>query len=1357
MKISKVCLSSKGIALVLVLGFLVLVSGIVLAFFSSVQTDLQSSKAYASSATVKQLADTSVNIVMGQIIDGSKTFEIPGRPGQKGSGRRLTWISQPGLISTFDDEGAAQRAFKLYSALNMVAKPDDRDGRYGPFGYDVLKDTKFEIPKEWTKQTALFTDLNKPVLVPDSDGVLEINKQTYTPNFPILDPSAVGAVEGFKLNTALIPGYVANANPTISGANPAAMPVRWLYVLADGTVTAPKASSQDAALADWPTSAEIPDEIRPSAANPIVGRIAFWTDDESSKVNINTASEGTFWDRPWLNTTQEQLLAERIPAFDEFQRFQGHPATVCMSTLLGSLLKSPNGFVGTAPYPPVAITKQNYAQLLTPYYALAPRVGEGGTKGGTETNVQQKPMVLDYDRLYSSIDELMFTPGLAGEFREESSKKAGKTLDNKLIEKLKFFATTSSRAPEVNLFSRPRITLWPLQITPTKRNAKDKLIAFCSEIGGRKYYFQRFSEDKGSSQSPVQDLDGVPRNIELYTYLQNLTDLKIPGFGNSFKNKYPGERDQILTQMVDLIRSGLNSANNAFGANEKYSYVPGPDVSGAGQVVPLSPTSGMPGSGTRGFGRFATITEAALIFYCSKGAVAKVAGKPDSWVPEKMKAALVLEPFLPSPGVPAFTANVKYVVEGLENLRVTAGGAQQSLFTGGAKENLVTGRSKFTVNAYDGLITPADAVSFTGLHAAFRHQSGNADAAKTVGPNPRTQYPFASLQEIDLKTANGKFKFHGGSIRILIKTESDVTSQELTMTFPAIPGDLPVPTVNDLGKQQFVDFGLRLNSRDARAIIQKGDVVRSMEVEHDGPSKGDLRMVAALANVPAEYFTKSNKPPGYKSLPSHLQQYENVALRTVHGLRSGHWTAQGQFGFDRKLPGAGIGDGNSPQNVGTNDYMNTEITAGLVIPFNLLPSGEEGQGYRRDADPAVARDTPSAMLLARDGTTALPGDWDNMTGSIEDGAYINKPDEGNSETKKMVEYLGREVTGGYYSRGGFTEPGNKTFSPNRQVASAIMFGSLPTGINPTDALNPKPWRTLLFCANPAAGKDPNPDGRKEHPGFGTRAKGGAYQTVPDHVILDLFTMPIVEPYAISEPFSTAGKINMNFQIAPFTYINRSTAVRAAMKSTQILAIPTSGASNGGPSSYKEGTPYGNEVRYDLNLDADETNKGTLKAFHDRFTVGNLFRSASEICEIMLLPKRRAGKTYGSPADPVTATAATVWWNSHRITGDNTREIPYGNIYSKLTTRSNTFTVHMRVQALRKSQPSSSLTKSLKDAAWAKWDENKDQVLSEYRGSTTIERYIDPSDPNLPDFARDPSATMDDHYKFRVISSKRFAP
>ncbi len=94
-----------------------------------------------------------------------------------------------------------------------------------------------------------------------------------------------------------------------------------------------------------------------------------------------------------------------------------------------------------------------------------------------------------------------------------------------------------------------------------------------------------------------------------------------------------------------------------------------------------------------------------------------------------------------------------------------------------------------------------------------------------------------------------------------------------------------------------------------------------------------------------------------------------------------------------------------------------------------------------------------------------------------------------------------------------------------------MFGSLPTGTTLGYS-----WRTLLF----------RPDHTAKHAGASSPA---------DHLLLDLFWMPVVEPYAISEPFSTAGKINMNYQIMPFTYITRETGVRAVLAAERMLAIP----------------------------------------------------------------------------------------------------------------------------------------------------------------------------------------------------------
>jgi hypothetical protein len=141
-----------------------------------------------------------------------------------------------------------------------------------------------------------------------------------------------------------------------------------------------------------------------------------------------------------------------------------------------------------------------------------------------------------------------------------------------------------------------------------------------------------------------------------------------------------------------------------------------------------------------------------------------------------------------------------------------------------------------------------------------------------------------------------------------------------------------------------------------------------------------------------------------------------------------------------------------------------------------------------------------------------------------------------------------------------------------------------------------------------------------------------------------------------------------------------------------------------------------------------------------------FRSASEICDMYLVPGSVIG---GGGASGPRFTNVGSWWTNYRLTGDNVREYPYGQIYPRVTTRSNTFTVHMRVQTLQKSTTTPS----------AVWDEERDTIVSEYRGSTMLERYVDSGDPKLPDFAdpRQSAATMDTFYRIRTINTKKFAP
>src|SRR5687768_13928265 len=95
--------SEYGVALVIVLGFLVIISALAVAFFSSVTTELKASRNFASGVTTRQLAESTVQLVMGQIRNATNR--------QNGA-----WASQPGMIKVFDDDGRADAFVKLYSS-----------------------------------------------------------------------------------------------------------------------------------------------------------------------------------------------------------------------------------------------------------------------------------------------------------------------------------------------------------------------------------------------------------------------------------------------------------------------------------------------------------------------------------------------------------------------------------------------------------------------------------------------------------------------------------------------------------------------------------------------------------------------------------------------------------------------------------------------------------------------------------------------------------------------------------------------------------------------------------------------------------------------------------------------------------------------------------------------------------------------------------------------------------------------------------------------------------------------------------------------------------------------------------------
>ena len=104
----------RAIALVLVLAFLVLIAASIVGFFVTATSARREVAAYESGIAVKQLSDMVSNVVMGQIADGTRSWEIPpATPSAKGGGARLTYSTQPGLIRTYTDAGGRGRIFKL--------------------------------------------------------------------------------------------------------------------------------------------------------------------------------------------------------------------------------------------------------------------------------------------------------------------------------------------------------------------------------------------------------------------------------------------------------------------------------------------------------------------------------------------------------------------------------------------------------------------------------------------------------------------------------------------------------------------------------------------------------------------------------------------------------------------------------------------------------------------------------------------------------------------------------------------------------------------------------------------------------------------------------------------------------------------------------------------------------------------------------------------------------------------------------------------------------------------------------------------------------------------------------------------
>ncbi len=1295
--------ATSGLALVIVLASLVFLVALGVAFLLNSTTELKSSKTFSEGGRSKMLAQTAVSLAMAQISDGTK--------GVDGGGAPLAWASQPGMIRTYDTTGNPAAWYKLYSSDVMTSS--------GSFNYSASE----QPPANWYQQKAIFTDLNEPTtsgtakVYPIVDGNnLSLTITDTTTGEQVVtydDGSGQQAIAGFSMSGTGTP-----KNPA-TGSNPAPMPVKWLYVLRQGQLVAPTGGAGNTATFSSPNA--------PTAANPIIGRVAFWTDDESSKINVNTASEGVYWDTPRAKTAAEDTLKTNQPVTGEYQRYSGHPAMTSLSTVF----KKPTGS---------ALTDAQWAQFI---YSIVPRVADGGSQAGTVNTAwaatATNSVTTDADRLYASVDEMIFNPARASNATAAGSNQL---LNKTFLERAKFFLSANSRSPDVNLFNKPRVCNWPITLSPTSgapvTTSFDKLIAFCATMrndlgaGAYRYYFERKDPNSATTDLPtVGDVQGLARNRMLLTYLRTLGGQQIPGFGGSFAAKYGADSDQIFLEMFDYIRGATNLMDPTLTATNRYTVgIPGGTAPwnnriGQGQVVPIE--DGLVSTGTaplRGFGRYRTVQGASLLF------IGQVDGD-DPLLPQDASHNVLASGTYPltsqvdvATGRALPTATVTAVAPG--NRRIQAMFLPQ-FFCPAVGVPWDLGNFQWTVDLSQLRWGPSDgSMSFpSGVHYIQNQKSEDETGfGDQYGLLQVAKQALVTSAPIDLPKGPGTFHFSGGDVTITIYTSgngfppatSSTVVQTIVMHFD--PADFPLPGV---ASDQVFDYnnfnptGIPYNYRafgastgtynilapnspkptsggriktinQAAGWILDADVIRSVGVQ-----SGDTRLVAAQKSPPASLFTTNAK---YASTIEHV--------RGEHNFFDGYGRPYYGAAQGRLVPGLAV-KGYVPD-AATFPSINLQNSIDLSAKYCFF-LGTWSLASDIPLDGVAVGKTTS--FTAGD----VPGDWDNGPFDVRDGPFINKPDEGDRSTDPSIapyEWKLKAKAGG-----GLTQT---LFTPNREIPSAVMFGSLPSGV-----LAGRPWQTLLFRPEPG------------HPGNrGFKGDGTVGTGMPaDHLLLDLFQMPVVEPYAISEPLSTAGRINMNYQIVPFNYINRDTGIRALLKSEKVISIKDSEAIR-----YKD-VSVSNQSNIRLDVNVNETLKGFRRKFdNDK----DIFRSASQVCEISMVPTDPAGS-------PTYDTMAS-YWTTHRLTGDNSKERIYATLYPRLTTKSNTFTIHFRAQALKKVSGTDPTT----------WDESKDRITGEFRGSQTVERYIDPNNSQIPDYA-DPSSTtpISNFYKFRTVLAKQFSP
>lgn len=1279
----------RAFALVLVISMIALMTMLVVATLSLARDGSKEAVLDMGRMRAEMTAQNALNVALAQLRDATSGEFVDGTP--------MPWTSQPGAIRAHNRDGSLNRLFKLYTAEMMQAAS--------------LEGVEADVPEDWAQRLDQFVDLNEPFLL-----------TTGEKRFPVIDPRAWSqdpllAVEGFQYDA--VKGAV---GPSAAGdaAQRLPMPVRWLYQLQDGTLGTLDAGGRFQGA----------NGARATKDNPMVGRFAFWVDDETSKVNINTAAEGAFWDTPRADTKQERALAATVPSRLEYMRHAGHPAGVCLSSvLLPQRRLTPMGFALENPM--MRPMEAEDVRDLWRLGRLTVAEMEAGTSLGGTLEADWKalwplePQESVRQPRYASVGELNFDHVNAARFPsfwdDSSAPPAGERRRSRFFQRhpeirerlaqRRFFLTAHSSGPETTLFGTPRVALWPVHAQTLlngtslgdRETGRDTVFnhkaAMAAMVKGQPYFIQRSEPGNGGNDFQVH---AAGANRRLYEYLQRLTDRPFPGFDRptnggeaTFAMKYEEDRDAILLSMMDYLRSA-NCAEPQLDAKMQFSVLcPGVEHNGFGQVSPLQQR--VPGNQAarsnhaQGMGRMLTISEVALVVTCRamRDEQGVLRGQPSSTAvreqlvnpgDRELEVALLVETFLPSQGWADYRPYATAALFGGQAGELTVGAwPEMRLNDQVLAPRMVPNRPKDPPMIHSGEGHSHDVRAPSGWNGAGGQMGTRALKHGSFLFNP-------IVVKADERGEVPPLKFEGGSagaaqLKVaLYDSPQSTSSADQVQVVPLVLPDITttvgitLPMVEN-GVEPTLERRWPESARSGGRLFAATDVVQSL-----APMHGDYRLTAM------QRWVESRKG-GQAGAPVFSPHPKWGLERQAHYLR------------DSVLPVELSQTQGYVHDVAYAAPFRPDMPATLAdesARISVWQSGDWKQYSLSGALDALRLDN------GRRGPSVpeFTGDFDNGMANQPDGPFSNRPDDGHWAALRE----GRTAYFDNVSQTGSTVPPVTltAFAPQRLLPSPVMFGSLPTG-----SRMHVPWQTLLFRPHP------------QHYGA---------QVLPDHLLLDLFWMPVLEPEPLSTNLATEGKINLNHEILPFRHIRRGTALHAAMKAETLTAIP-----DGAAATYKSGeAPDDKFRRY---IDAQQT----LALWQQEvFDQGNVFLTASQVCEQYLVPEGLVGA-----GDVVNREVMESFWSRHRLTGDNSKERPYAHLYSRLTTRSNTYRVHVIAQSLVKARSTPP----------DRFDASRDKVVGSRRGSAVLSRQLDLNHPNLPEYqtpvAGTPMPALDRFYRWHI--------